>query len=121
DFEPADSLADITQSWGGLQKGLSSGYYDQSESKFLEIWVKGTSGTMHIDIGQISEDYIPNSKYDSEDKMRNGFRNNLLDEGEDIGVDGMANTDPKAIGAGGDFWDINGNGVRDYGEPMSED
>ena len=121
DFEPADSLADITQSWGGLQKGLSSGYYDQSESKFLEIWVKGTQGTMHIDIGQISEDYIPNSKYDSEDKMRNGFRNNLLDEGEDIGVDGMANSDPRAIGGGGDFWDINGNGIRDFGEPYSND
>ncbi|HNW59719.1 MAG TPA: cell surface protein SprA [bacterium] len=121
EFHPADSLADVRQSWGGLQKGLSSGYYDQTESKFIEVWVKAASGTMHIDLGQISEDYIPNGKYDSEDKMRNGFRNNLLDEGEDIGVDGMSNSDPRAIAAGGDFWDVNGNGVRDFGEPYSND
>lgn len=121
EMHPADSLADVRQSWAGLQKGLSSGYFDQSESKFLEIWVKGTSGTMHIDLGQISEDYIPNSKYDSEDKLRNGFRNNLLDDGEDIGVDGMSNGDPRAAAAGGDFWDINGNGQRDFGEPWSSD
>ncbi len=121
EFNPADSLTDIRESWGGMQKGLSSGYYDQSESKFLEVWVKASNGTMHIDLGQISEDYIPNRKFDTEDKMRNGFRNNLLDEGEDIGVDGMSNSDPRAQAAGGDFWDINGNGFRDFGEPLSQD
>jgi len=120
-FTPADSIADLSKSWGGLQKGLSSGYFNQTESKFLEIWLKGSEGNLHIDMGKISEDIIPNHRFDTEDEMRNGFRNDLLDEGEDKGIDNMANNDPRAIAAGGDFWDINGNGVRDYGEPYSDD
>ncbi len=120
-FTPVDTIADIRDSWGGIQKGLSSGYFNQTESKFLEIWVKGTEGTLHIDLGLISEDIIPNKKYDTEDIPRNGFPNNLLDEGEDVGIDGMSNNDPRAIATGGDFWDVNGNGIRDYGEPYSDD
>ncbi len=109
---PADSVESGT-SWVGIQRALSAGYADQTESKFLEVWVQGDLGVLHIDLGQISEDVIPNSKLDTEDKAINGIRNDLLDADEDIGLDGMAGTD--------DFWDINGNGVRDYGEPLSND
>ena len=42
--------------WGGIMRSLSSGYYDQSESKFLELWVKGDVGRLHVDLGYISED-----------------------------------------------------------------
>ncbi len=42
--------------WGGIMRALSSGYYDQSESKFLELWVKGEVGRLHVDLGYISED-----------------------------------------------------------------
>ncbi len=127
EFTPADTLLNrdgssaIHESWGGLQKFLSAGYQDQSESKFLEIWVKGSEGNLHIDLGMISEDYIPNRRLDTEDLFNNGLRNNLLDPGEDVGVDGMANNDPRAIAAGGDFWDLNENKVRDWGEPYSND
>ena len=116
---PQDSVDDpdyeITQSWAGVQKWLSSGYADQTDSKFLEIWVQGNTGRLHIDLGQISEDIIPNGRYDSEDIPENGIRNNLLDPGEDVGLDGMGGSDPT------DFWDINGNGLRDPGEPISYD
>ncbi len=131
EFTPVDTLANqadsaqaIIESWGGLQKYLSSGYQDQSESKFLEIWVNTANineGTMHIDLGQITEDYIPNGRFDTEDLFSNGLRNNLLDEGEDVGVDGMANNDPRATAAAGDFWDLNENKIRDWGEPYSND
>ena len=125
-FTPVDTLEkygrDISESWNGIQKALSPGYYNQTESKFLEIWIKGDSGTVHIDLGQISEDIIPNRKLDTEDRSNNsGYRNGILDDGEDIGIDGMSDKDPRAIAAGHDFWDINGNGVRDWGEPFSED
>ncbi len=118
-FSPADSLPklgrQITESWGGVQKALSAGYYDQTEAKFLEVWVKGDTGTVHIDLGQISEDIIPNKHLDTEDILRNGIRNDLLDAGEDVGLDGMGGADPL------DYWDINGNGRRDFGEPISYD
>lgn len=122
EFEPVTTNPDsIKTSWNGIQKWLSSGFSNQTETKFIEIWVRGESGTMHIDLGQISEDIIPNGRYDTEDKMVEGIRNGLLDDNEDIGLDGMSNKDPRAIAAGGDFWDLNGNGIKDPGEPFSND
>ncbi len=40
---------------------------------------------MHIDLGQISEDVMPNRKLDTEDKNDN----DLVDDGEDTGMDGI--------------------------------
>lgn len=118
--QPKDSVQDDPtyqpeQSWGGIMRWLSSGYSDQSDSKFLEVWVYGQNGRIHIELGQISEDVIPNGMLDSEDKVKNGIRNNLLDPDEDIGIDGMPGADPF------DYWDINRNGKRDPGEPRSFD
>ncbi len=126
-FTPADTVDDVRSSWNGIQKALSSGYSDQTEAKYLEVWVKipesqrHTTGTLHIDMGQISEDVIPNGEYDTEDKEVNSIRNSILDDGEDVGLDGMANNSPIAQKYGGDFWDINRNEKRDYGEPFSND
>jgi len=103
------------QSWGGIMKALSAGYANQTDAKFLEIWVKGDEGRIHVDLGQISEDVIPNGRLDTEDKLRYGVRNGLLDDDEDVGLDGMPGRDPT------DFWDINGNGIQDPGEPTSWD
>jgi len=117
---PKDSLPDDDdyqpeQSWGGIMRWLSAGYSDQTDSKYLEIWVNGDEGRLHIDLGQISEDVIPNGELDTEDIPLNGIRNNLLDPGEDVGIDGMRGEDPT------DWWDINKNGIRDKGEPISYD
>jgi len=114
---PPDSIPDVTEGWSGIQMALSSGYWNQSEAKFLEIWVKGDSGVIHINLGEITEDIIPNKKLDSEDRMKNGIRNGILDveEGEDTGMDGMSGKDPF------DFWDLNGDGIRNWGEPISWD
>ncbi len=113
-FTPADSagLFEANRSWGGIMRALSAGYFDQTEAKFLEIWVNGKVGRVHIDMGQISEDIIPNNKLNSEDLVP---RNKLLDNNEDVGLDGVAGNDPN------DFWDVNGNGRRDWGEPASMD
>ncbi|MBN2001046.1 cell surface protein SprA [candidate division KSB1 bacterium] len=117
----AEIINDYSESWNGIQKALSAGYYNQSESKFLEVWVRGDTGKLHINLGRISEDIIPNNKLDTEDKMSNGIRNGLLDDGEDIGLDGMSNKDARAVAAGHDFWDLNNNRLRDWGEPWSND
>ncbi|MBL7074042.1 cell surface protein SprA [candidate division KSB1 bacterium] len=104
-------------SWAGVMRALSSGYADQTDSRYIEMWIKGEQGRIHVDIGKISEDVIPNGRLDTEDIPFPGrvTGNGLLDEGEDVGLDGMAGTDP------GDFWDINGNGIQDPGEPPSMD
>ncbi len=123
-FTPSEESASPEDSWYGIQRSLSSGYSNQTEAKYIEIWVHNsatTTATMHIDLGQISEDLIPNTILDTEDQLKNGLRNGLLDEGEDIGLDGMSNNDPAAIAAGGDFWDLNRNGQKDPGEPFSWD
>jgi cell surface protein SprA len=112
----------VRDSWNGIQKALSAGYYNQTESKFLEVWVRGQVGRIHIDMGQISEDIIPNKIMDTEDKANSsGYRNGLLDDGEDIGIDGMSDNDPRAKAAGGDFWDIDRDGQKSDWEPYSED
>lgn len=119
DFTPSDRPNDQeyhkTESWGGVQRWLSSGYADQTDSKFLEIWVDGSGGRLHIDLGQISEDIIPNGKLNTEDIPDNGIRNNLLDAGEDVGIDGMAGADPN------DWWELTGDSTRQDGEPLSFD
>ncbi|HPG38638.1 MAG TPA: cell surface protein SprA [bacterium] len=124
EFTPVDTIpgVDVKDTWNGIQKWLSSGFSNQTETKYIEIWVAGdSSGTMHIDLGQISEDIIPNGKYDTEDKLIDGMRNGLLDDNEDIGLDGMGDKDSRATAAGGDFWDLNNNGVKEAGEPFSSD
>lgn len=80
--------------WAGIMRYLSAGYADQSNSKFIEVWVRGDQGRVHIDFGQISEDAIPNHVLDTEDKAIGGIRNGLLDDGEDTGLDGIPNGKP---------------------------
>ena len=45
------------QTWNGLMTVFSGGVRDFSQSKFLEIWVRGTRGELHIDMGDIAEDW----------------------------------------------------------------
>ncbi|MBN2029124.1 cell surface protein SprA [bacterium] len=135
-FSPNDTLDDKKNSWGGIQKALSSGYADQTDSRFLELWIQGNSGCLHVDLGQVSEDAIPNQSLNTEDKKVDGYYyNNILDEGEDTGIDGVFGDDPtdsyfhpheKADIVNGeaspyDFWDINNNGTKEPNEPWSYD
>ncbi|MFB0515291.1 MAG: cell surface protein SprA [Candidatus Neomarinimicrobiota bacterium] len=109
--------------WGGVTYPLLTSDYDQTLSKFFEIWIKGTRGRLHIDIGSISEDIKVNGLIDTEDRPASGFTegNSLLDPGEDVGLDGCP--DGYEDGMGGclrvnihgedDFWDFNGDGTVD--------
>ena len=76
--------------WVGITTSLYSGDYDQIQSKFFEIWVKGESGRLHIDLGKISEDTDGNGQLNTEDKPAAGLTlgNGFLEEEEDTGIDG---------------------------------
>lgn len=122
------------QIWGGMQMALPSGYANQTKSRFLEVWIKGEMGRIHVDLGRISEDIIPNKILDTEDKLRGGMRDDILQEDEDTGIDGVKGADPPynfyphepaSITDGNalpyDFWDLDGNGLKDALEPWSYD
>lgn len=91
---PADSV------WGGLMRSLPSSYRDQTESKFIEVWARGSSGRIHIDLGLISEDVNGDKVLNTEDEKRGGIRNGLLDEGEDVGLDGKGDNEEVAVYGG---------------------
>jgi len=76
--------------WGGIMRPLVGGNIDQTRSKFLEVWINGDRGEVHFDLGSISEDVNQNNEYDTEDDRSDGFGNDLIDPGEDTGVDGLA-------------------------------
>jgi len=103
--------------WGGIMRALSSGYYDQSESKFLELWVRGDQGRLHIDLGYISEDqHQPGQKWtvnildetvtkghgnkpDTEDIPSQVFPSGdgFVVPEEDLGIDGLPYNTPVDI------------------------
>ena len=83
------------QAWGGITYFFPSSYRDQSRAKFIEITLRGDVGILHVDLGQISEDQIPDGKLNTEDIPEAGlfFGNGLMDKGEDTGIDGLFDED----------------------------
>ncbi|MBN2570738.1 MAG: cell surface protein SprA [Ignavibacteriales bacterium] len=80
----------LTNNWSGMMKPLSSTANNLLEEniEYIEFWAKvieaPQNAKLFIDLGQISEDAIPNDTLDSEDKNLN----DAIDEGEDLGIDG---------------------------------
>jgi cell surface protein SprA len=76
--------------WAGIISPFYSGSYDQTQSKFFEIWLKGNDGSLTVDLGKISEDWNGDGVLNTEDKAEAGFvqGNGILDDGEDLGLDG---------------------------------
>jgi cell surface protein SprA len=84
-------LTDHSKNWGGMMKLLSSTASNLVEEniEYIEFWVNiqnaDADTKINIDLGEISEDVIPNNKLDTEDKNSN----ELIDDGEDTGIDGI--------------------------------
>ena len=76
--------------WSGITTSFYSGDYDQTQSKFFEIWLKGTEGKLTVDLGKISEDMNDNGVLDTEDIPEAGLTlgNGFLEDNEDVGIDG---------------------------------
>ncbi len=94
-------LSNPDKVWGGMMKSLSSSASNLIEEKIdaVEFWINiypDANGnmpknvTLNLDLGQISEDMIPNLDFDTEDEFP---RNDIIDEGEDTGIDGLRNVD----------------------------
>ena len=82
---PNDSL------WSGIISPFHSGDYDQTQTKFFEIWLQGEGATVSIDLGQISEDRDGDGKLNTEDIPVGGLiGDGILDDEEDIGLDGCS-------------------------------
>jgi len=85
------TLSNPALNWGGMMKPLSSTASNLVEEniEFIEFWAQLPSvpdnAELNIDLGQISEDVIPNGELDSEDLNNN----DAIDEGEDTGLDGL--------------------------------
>ena len=97
--------------WVGITTSLYSGDYDQIQSKFFEIWVRGNDnpGRLHIDLGKISEDTDGNGILNTEDKPAAGLTlgNGFLEEEEDTGLDGCFDENEDGWGgclSGGDTY-----------------
>lgn len=92
------------ESWGGMMRVLSSSASNLVEEnvEYIEFWVNmwhvPPGAKMYIDLGKISEDVIPNGKIEAntEDFIK---RNTLIDEGEDVGLDGKADVDEPGYSA----------------------
>ncbi len=70
--------------WGGFMQALSDGVVSQMQNaQLLEIRMLGDRGILHIDMGLISEDVIPNGQKNDEDDENN----RILDPDEDLGLD----------------------------------
>ncbi len=76
--------------WVGITSSLYSGDYDQTQSKFFEIWLNGDNGKLSIDLGKISEDMDGNNYLNTEDIPAAGLTlgNGFLEDNEDTGLDG---------------------------------
>ncbi len=113
------------KAWGGMMKVLSSSANNLIEEKIeaIEFWIKIENlkdvpeGTiLNLDLGLISEDVIPNSRLDTEDKNYN----DVVDEGEDTGIDGFYNVnepnynDPYADPNADDFSFVQGGYLPEH-------
>lgn len=100
-FTPED-----TTSWSSIFTGGFD--WDITRYSFLEVWVKGESGKLVIDLAKrMDEDGIRRDKFgqikgyslfDTEDQPEaDGKRNGILDEDEDTGLDGVIGSDGQNI------------------------
>ncbi len=75
--------------WGGIITPFYSGDYDQTQTKFFEIWLRGDRGALTVDLGQISEDRDGNGLLNTEDIPVGGLiGDGILEDKEDVGLDG---------------------------------
>lgn len=101
-----EPLNSDTGSWAGITTVVSQSGMDFTERKLLNVWVKGTAGRLHVDLGkEISEDRVrrkrdgalvpANNRYDSEPLGPNNSQTRTNDN--DIGIDGIAGVDGQNV------------------------
>ena len=98
-FNYYPQLGDRQKNWGGIMKLLSSTANNLVEEniEFVEFWAKiddaPQGAKIFLDLGRISEDVIPNDTLNTEDREP---QNDLIDQGEDVGLDGLTDAQERA-------------------------
>ena len=101
------------QSWAGIMRYVNG--LDLSRSKFLELWIRGDDGHLHIDLGDVSErvrlplDHPMYNDPGDRERFPSGFRTEdkpigglptgddiVIDE-EDIGLDGLSDAEEAEV------------------------
>ncbi len=101
------------QSWTGIMRYVNG--LDLSRSKFLELWIRGDDGHLHIDLGDVSErvrlplDHPMYNDPDDRERFPSGFRtedkpigglptgDDIVIEEEDIGLDGLSDAEEAEV------------------------
>lgn len=84
-IEPEDS-------WAGVMRYLHSSYQDMRDVKYIEFLASSNRKiTLNIDIGELSEDVIPDGQLNTEDADGNNVLD-IGDDNEDTGLDGVMGT-----------------------------
>lgn len=95
---------ELRANWGGFFRILPDSTIKKFKKKNLvmKIWFKivdaPEQAQLNIDLGRISEDIIPNGRLDTEDRNQN----DLLDQGEDTGIDGIFDVEEPNYNNGND-------------------
>ena len=87
----------LDMSWGSMMRSLSFFTTNLNEENidFIELTINAlefdANTEVYLDLGQISEDVIPNFDLDTEDgvTLDNPTRDDVLNQGEDVGIDGL--------------------------------
>ena len=131
------SSVDPDSLWAGIITPMFIGDYDQTRTRFFEIWLRGDEGNLTIDLGKISEDYNGNGVLNTEDVPDAGLAlgNGFLEDSEDTGLDGCFNEYEDGFGgcleptgltyledlANGETQLINASSDVDPNDPNSDD
>ena len=123
--------------WAGIITPMFIGDYDQTRTRFFEIWLRGDEGNLTIDLGKISEDHNGNGILNTEDVPEAGLAlgNGFLEDNEDTGLDGCFNAyedgfggclDPDGLSyleyfANGEIELINASSDVDSSDPNGDD
>ncbi|HYQ87251.1 MAG TPA: cell surface protein SprA [Bacteroidota bacterium] len=114
DFPDTDGRKLRQRNWGGIMRYISNaaGLIDQNIA-YLELWIKPITpdqqdlrhGKLFIDLGRVNEDVIPNGSLNSEDIIKTpqnpeGIPNGVLNTGEDVGLDMLADSAEQRVYAG---------------------
>lgn len=103
DYDPSrshliDSVSYSDKVWVGIMRGFPKAVWDQSRTNYIQLRMAvrtGSTGILHLDLGRISEDVNGDGIWNTEDQIRGGVRNGILDVdlGEDTGLDGIPDQD----------------------------
>lgn len=76
--------------WNGVMTAFTGGARDFSLSKFLDVWVRGQQGLLHVDLGSLTEDQRQDGRLNTEDVPLPGLTagDGVVAAEEDLGLDG---------------------------------